>query len=85
MGRGRAKAKQTKVARQLKYNSGGTDLSRLASELGASTSSQPPNGEPFEDDEDDDDPYARYAELYNSDDEDDEDDGSGPASHRRGA
>ncbi|WP_055712953.1 DUF3073 domain-containing protein [Streptomyces torulosus] len=85
MGRGRAKAKQTKVARQLKYNSGGTDLSRLASELGASTSSQPPNGEPFEDDEDDDDPYARYAELYNSDDDDDEDDGSGPASRRRGA
>ncbi|MGW1606704.1 DUF3073 domain-containing protein, partial [Streptomyces eurythermus] len=32
MGRGRAKAKQTKVARQLKYNSGGTDLSRLAEE-----------------------------------------------------
>ena len=25
MGRGRAKAKQTKVARELKYNSGGTD------------------------------------------------------------
>ena len=37
MGRGRAKAKQTKVARQLKYSSGGTDLSRLANELGAST------------------------------------------------
>ena len=86
MGRGRAKAKQTKVARQLKYNSGGTDLSRLASELGASTSSQPPNGEPFEDDdEDEDDPYAQYADLYNDDDEDDEDDQSGPASHRRGA
>jgi hypothetical protein len=84
MGRGRAKAKQTKVARQLKYNSGGTDLSRLANELGASTSSQPPNGEPFEDDEDDD-PYAQYADLYNDDDEDDEDDGSGPASRRRGA
>ncbi|WP_338897388.1 DUF3073 domain-containing protein [Streptomyces sp. TG1A-60] len=83
MGRGRAKAKQTKVARQLKYSSGGTDLSRLANELGASTSSQPPNGEPFEDDEDDD-PYAQYADLYNSDDED-EDDQSGPASHRRGA
>ena len=49
MGRGRAKAKQTKVARQLKYNSGGTDLSRLAEELGASPSNQqPPNGEPFE-------------------------------------
>ena len=86
MGRGRAKAKQTKVARQLKYNSGGTDLSRLASELGASTSSQPPNGEPFEDDdEDEDNPYAQYADLYNDDDEDDEDDESGPASHRRGA
>ncbi|GAA2651008.1 hypothetical protein GCM10010307_60580 [Streptomyces vastus] len=85
MGRGRAKAKQTKVARQLKYNSGGTDLSRLASELGASTSSQPPNGEPFEDDEDDD-PYAQYADLYNDDDED-EDDESGPSSQqqRRGA
>ncbi|MGW3498696.1 DUF3073 domain-containing protein [Streptomyces sp. NPDC001020] len=84
MGRGRAKAKQTKVARQLKYNSGGTDLTRLANELGASTSSQPPNSEPFEDDENDD-PYARYADLYNDDDEDDEDDQSGPTSQRRGA
>ena len=34
MGRGRAKAKQVKVARQLKYNSGGTDLERLRDELG---------------------------------------------------
>jgi hypothetical protein len=85
MGRGRAKAKQTKVARQLKYNSGGTDLSRLANELGASTSNQPPNGEPFEDDDDEeDDPYAQYADLYN--DDEDEDDESGPSSqHRRGA
>ena len=33
MGRGRAKAKQTKVARELKYNSGGTDLERLKAEL----------------------------------------------------
>ncbi|GGW51861.1 hypothetical protein GCM10010503_30950 [Streptomyces lucensis JCM 4490] len=82
MGRGRAKAKQTKVARQLKYNSGGTDLSRLASELGASTSSQPPNGEPFEDDEDDeDDLYSRYADLY----EDDGGEDDGPSQHRRGA
>ncbi|GAB1336490.1 DUF3073 domain-containing protein [Streptomyces sp. E-15] len=83
MGRGRAKAKQTKVARQLKYNSGGTDLSRLASELGASTSSQPPNGEPFEDDEDDeDDLYSRYADLYGDDDADEDE---GPSQHRRGA
>ncbi|MEU5533071.1 DUF3073 domain-containing protein [Streptomyces sp. NPDC020362] len=84
MGRGRAKAKQTKVARQLKYNSGGTDLSRLANELGASTSSQPPNGEPFEDDDehDEDDLYSRYADLYEDDDEDEDE---GPSQHRRGA
>ncbi|KES03487.1 hypothetical protein BU52_30290 [Streptomyces toyocaensis] len=82
MGRGRAKAKQTKVARQLKYNSGGTDLSRLAEELGASTSNQSPNGDRFEDDEQDDDLYARYADLY-EDDEGDEDGQSSP--QRRGA
>ncbi|KUJ65139.1 hypothetical protein ACZ90_51030 [Streptomyces albus subsp. albus] len=87
MGRGRAKAKQTKVARQLKYNSGGTDLSRLAEELGASTSNQPPNGEPFEDDELDDDPYARYAELYDEDEDEDDDESqsSGSSAHRRRA
>lgn len=33
MGRGRAKAKQTKVARDLKYNSQEMDLDRLAKEL----------------------------------------------------
>ncbi|GHK03772.1 DUF3073 domain-containing protein [Streptomyces sp. NPDC001796] len=83
MGRGRAKAKQTKVARQLKYNSGGTDLSRLAEELGASTSNASPNGDRFEDDEHDDDLYARYAELYADDDEDEQDESS--SRHRRGA
>jgi hypothetical protein len=86
MGRGRAKAKQTKVARQLKYNSGGTDLSHLAKELGAS-STQPVNvnPEPVEDDDEhDDDPYAQYAALYN-DDDDDEDDKSEPSAHRRRA
>jgi hypothetical protein len=84
MGRGRAKAKQTKVARQLKYNSGGTDLSRLAEELGASTSSQPPNGEHLEDDELDDDPYAQYAERYNDEDEE-EDEPSDQSAYRRRA
>ncbi|MBT2478531.1 DUF3073 domain-containing protein [Streptomyces sp. ISL-94] len=84
MGRGRAKAKQTKVARQLKYNSGGTDLSRLANELGASPTEPLPVSEPVEvdDDLDDDDPYAKYAALYNDDDEDEE---SGPSAQRRGA
>ena len=37
MGRGRAKAKQTKVARDLKYNSPNTDLSALQAELGGSS------------------------------------------------
>jgi hypothetical protein len=35
MGRGRAKAKQTKVARELKYSTGGMDLDRLQEELAA--------------------------------------------------
>lgn len=34
MGRGRQKAKHTKVARELKYFSPDTDLSKLESELG---------------------------------------------------
>ncbi|MCY0944722.1 MULTISPECIES: DUF3073 domain-containing protein [Streptomyces] len=88
MGRGRAKAKQTKVARQLKYNSGGTDLSRLANELGASPTEPLPISEPVEvdddQDDDEDDPYAQYAARYNGDD-DDEDEESGPSAHRRGA
>ena len=36
MGRGRAKAKQTKVARELKYSSPQTDFSRLQQELSGS-------------------------------------------------
>lgn len=36
MGRGRAKAKQTKVARQLKYSSPDTDFERLQRELSGS-------------------------------------------------
>ena len=36
MGRGRAKAKQTKVARELKYSSPQTDFSQLQRELSGS-------------------------------------------------
>ena len=36
MGRGRAKAKQQKVARDLKYNTPNTDLDSLQRELGGS-------------------------------------------------
>ena len=37
MGRGRAKAKQTKVARELKYSSPATDLEALQRELSGGT------------------------------------------------
>ena len=66
MGRGRAKAKQTKVARELKYSSGNTDLGALQAEL-AGGGYHPPTPAPAVDDEDDD-LYSKYA-----DDEDDDD------------
>jgi hypothetical protein len=81
MGRGRAKAKQTKVARQLKYNSGGFDASRLANELGVSATNDTVNPEPFDDEDEDDDPYASYAQLYN-DVDDDEDVDESPSRKR---
>jgi hypothetical protein len=56
MGRGRAKAKQTKVARQLKYSSPTMDLDALQREIG---SAAPRNGEA---DDDYADPYAPEAE-----------------------
>ena len=57
MGRVRAKAKQTKVARELKYSSPQTDFDRLREELagsGASAPGQSVNGfdEPYDDDDD---------------------------------
>jgi DUF3073 family protein len=51
MGRGRAKAKQTKVARELKYSSHGTDLESLQRELaGSSTTSSEVTDERDDDD-----------------------------------
>lgn len=59
MGRGRAKAKQTKVARELKYSSGSLDPERLKAELaGAGSSLTSSTSSVRDDDEDDDDPYA---------------------------
>jgi hypothetical protein len=57
MGRGRAKAKQTKVARELKYRSFDTDFSSLERELrgGADGHEVPPQ-------------YADLAEEYEEDD-----------------
>jgi hypothetical protein len=58
MGRGRQKAKQTKVARKLKYYTPETDYRALEREL--SRTSDPG----FEDD-----PYAEYSDRYAADDE----------------
>lgn len=56
MGRGRAKAKQTKVARELKYSTHQTDFDALQRELSATGSAEGGNGdETFDDDEYDDD------------------------------
>jgi hypothetical protein len=62
MGRGRAKAKQTKVARQLKYTTTGTDLDRLKEELSNG------GGLPSTVDEPEDD----YAKAYADDEADDD-------------
>jgi Protein of unknown function (DUF3073) len=70
MGRGRAKAKQVKVARQLKYNSGGTDLDRLSAELAAERGKDADSRNTAYDDYDDD------AADDDFDDEDDEDEDS---------
>ncbi|MEN9731925.1 MAG: hypothetical protein RL488_1235 [Actinomycetota bacterium] len=58
MGRGRQKAKHTKVARELKYFSPNTDLSALEKELAASTSS---TDEPDYED--------KWADLYEDEEE----------------
>ncbi|WDZ86189.1 DUF3073 domain-containing protein [Micromonospora cathayae] len=57
MGRGRAKAKQTKVARELKYHSPNTDLTALQRELAGAGKSD----HDFDDD---------YKEYVDDDDED---------------
>ena len=59
MGRGRQKAKQTKVARELKYYSPETDYEKLQRELGGG-STRPETGGPRGGNEDDDDPYADW-------------------------
>ncbi|WP_248964214.1 DUF3073 domain-containing protein [Sphaerisporangium perillae] len=69
MGRGRAKAKQVKVARQLKYNSGGTDLDRLREELGVNHDSNQHDDDVIDDELAD--RYADYAADVGDDDEDD--------------
>jgi hypothetical protein len=64
MGRGRAKAKQVRVARQLKYSGGGTDLDRLRAELGVGMDQRDTDGR---------DAYADYGDRYSLADDDDAD------------
>jgi hypothetical protein len=72
MGRGRAKAKQTKVARALKYGGPQTDFDRLQAELGTSDGSDhfAESADEADDEEETDDPYAKY--YVEDDDEGDE-------------
>jgi hypothetical protein len=61
MGRGRAKAKQAKVARQLKYAGASTDLDALRRELVTDSSS---DGVELDDEFDDDSDVDSYAGDY---------------------
>lgn len=74
MGRGRAKAKQTKVARELKYHSPNTDLAALQRELGGGAISDSEVDELDELDDDD---------LEDEDDDDKPDESGNWASRRR--
>lgn len=73
MGRGRAKAKQIKVARKLKYSAPSTDLTALERELRASRGGDYDTTSAVEDDDsDDEDPYAAYVDDEDDGDEDDD-------------
>lgn len=61
MGRGRAKAKQTKVARELKYYSPQTDLSALERELHGDVNSRDNKWSQDDNDDEDDDYVDRWA------------------------
>lgn len=59
MGRGRAKAKQTKVARELKYSSPTTNFDALQRELSTGSQSERSNDDRHDDSDDDYDGYRR--------------------------
>ncbi len=62
MGRGRAKAKQTKVARDLKYRTHETDFGALAKELHGGSDTPTASEDDLQDDVDDYDEWSGYAE-----------------------
>ncbi|MBO0869428.1 MAG: DUF3073 domain-containing protein [Micromonosporaceae bacterium] len=72
MGRGRAKAKQTKVARELKYHSPNTDLAALQRELAGSGGSN----DEFDD-------HGEFLDDSDDEDADDTEDDGSWASRRR--
>ena len=74
MGRGRAKAKQTKVARELKYNTGNPDLSALQAELSSAGSLAHGDGDDVDSPIPDHERYAQYYDDVDTDDTDDTDD-----------
>lgn len=61
MGRGRAKAKQTKVARELKYFSPDTDLTALERELRRAAAARDGEPDAVDGDADGDDDYDTWA------------------------
>jgi hypothetical protein len=68
MGRGRAKAKQTKVARDLKYRSHETDFGALARELHGEDEKSDDTDESTEDSPDDEyDEWADYSDTRSRD------------------
>lgn len=73
MGRGRQKAKHTKVARDLKYFSPDTNYGALAKELGSTAPSDPRLAEDLEKWPEFAGDFDPYADKY-ADDEDDSDD-----------
>lgn len=73
MGRGRAKAKQTRVARDLKYRSFNTDFVSLERELRSEGDDEPLEVSDEEEDDEDDDPYADLATRYAVPDDDEDD------------
>ena len=66
MGRGRAKAKQTKVARELKYQSHQTDFASLAQELHGNEPATTSRVEPVED-SDEYDKWSDYSDTSSRD------------------
>ena len=66
MGRGRAKAKQTKVARDLKYRTHETDFASLAKELHGDESTEPERADVV-DDVDEYDKWSDYSDSSSRD------------------